>query len=339
MKNKDVINLKINIGELLFDELIKIFEDTFCKLKGKELIQRMKEEKMLGRKTKYDMIFIEWLRNDYNSVLFANSAIEIFEKYKLDDKQQYLFLKKASMFGVSMSYQDKSLLTKNIVKYFDNKWLRDFYHGLQLQELANILSLGGNMKFYKYIKSLADYDEKTGYIAKNLAENMTLPNKVDYCKEVKNNKHINVFNEVYDDACVYEKWPTKIRSLVYGNDPFDIPNPIQYLNQTNLISLVKSIYVYGSGSDEETHERVKEFYDVITNRVSKGELILYDYQNTTLRNIKNESTPNLKLYQNAPYTNYVLEHFKDPPKNEDDLDVKVLKKLILYAPADERKVL
>jgi hypothetical protein len=157
-----------------------------------------------------------------------------------------------------------------------------------------------------------------------------LPENLNYQGEVPSNKTIDIFNQVFDDACVMERWPSKIDELIYSSNN-DFTQRINYLNQDNLISLAESLWIRGDSiGDDSPYQRAQRYREVIGARIVVGTLMLYDYQSPTLNKIKLSLQGRYqRLMLDAPYTNYILDNLV--ATNDEILDRR-LKKIIRFNP-------
>jgi hypothetical protein len=338
---KNNLELDFKIEEYLYNEMIKLFQRKFNVQCDEQTLKRLKEtplKSICSVTTAYGDGVIDWLER---TGLFYTTAKKLFAKYNLNAEQQFIFLKKGIDEGYleCMSFNGQTLLTNDVLKYTNWELVKRFLNCNNWTFVLDVLTAKNDMELFKKVSKTERYFYGDGYTPRELAERMDLPKNMDYSREVRNNTIINIFNTLYDDACINEKWPTKIRRLVADKiADHDVDHPVMYMNQNNIISLAKSLYEWGTGFDEPTYTRVIEFYEVIRERVSKKDLTLYDYQNSTLRNMKDNFSGEVNLSQAAPYTNYVLEQFKNPPKDEYVLDEKVLKKIIKFSPEQERHI-
>jgi hypothetical protein len=338
---KNNTELDFKIEEYLYNEMIKLLEKKFNAQCDPQTLNRLRVTPLKSIDsvtTAYGDEVIDWLKRNG---LFYTTAKKLFAKYNLNAEQQFIFLRKGIDRGYlgCMSFNGETLLTNDVLKHTDWKLIERFLNSNNWDRVLSILTAKNDIELFKKISKTSRYFRGEGYTPRNLAEHMDLPKDIDYSKEVRNNTIINIFNTLYDDACINEKWPTKIHFLVADKSfGYPITHPVIYMNQNNIISLAKSLYEWGAGFEEPTYTRVKEYYEIIRERVAKKDLTLYDYQNATLRNMKNNFSGEANLSQTAPYTNYVLEQFKNPPKDEDVLDEKVLKKIIKFSPEQERHI-
>ena len=151
----DYAKVNINLGEMLFDELIKIMAEEFNDLYGDKDIE------MFKKNGKYNERFVEWLNKDRVRTYFAKSVINLYADYDLDSRQQYLLVKKAYFFGISMVYDDKNLLSDNIVQNIDIEFIDKMKSKNDKDNLRIVLQKVKNIDLLKKL-----YEKKRDSITK-----------------------------------------------------------------------------------------------------------------------------------------------------------------------------
>jgi len=262
---------------------------------------------------------------------FFNMAKKHFARHKLNQEERYAFLKQAYFNGFSrcFNYEGAKLITPDFFQFFDIEYLELAISRNDYNLLAELFQNNTNKELFDFLRN--DYRIDDGYTARRIIEQMQTPQGLDYSQEVAQNDFIDIFNTIYDDACVYEKWPSKITKLACANNK-------THLNQDNLISLAKSLYDWGTGFDKPTYIGMRKYYEILTSRINDDDLTLYDYQSDTLGNMKLQIGKNVGTsIIKAPYTNYVLEQLGTRVRAEKKID-DVLKQLILFNPEEQRKI-
>ncbi|MDD3048960.1 MAG: hypothetical protein PHQ89_03165 [Bacilli bacterium] len=333
-----MIETKLN-GKEIFEIALKLLHEEFDKkFTPKELENLKNFETLTIRRLpingaialiNYDKDFEIWCRCEGT---FFNLTKKLIGEYNLDDEQQYNYLREvySSELFHCMTFNGESLIKQNVVQYVEEDLIYEMQDHLDYKNLAFLLSNQDNFDLYDTIRRSEKYT-KSGLFARNLTGLITLPIDIDYNQIVERNNTIDTYNEIFDDTCYYEYWPSKILFLV-AEKAENNPHPIKYLNQENIISLAKSLDRHGPGNGANTNTRIKEFYDIIMRRVATGDLTLFDYNNESLKEIKKSVSKELNLRTSASYTKFILTYFQDPPIKEKDIDAKVLKKLISYSP-------
>lgn len=307
-----------------------LLSDFLCPFSSKE-IERTKRDFDTG--SGQSVIEERFIRYCTWNNHFLEMAKQYFASHKLSQEERYAFIKQAYIKGFSkfFCFEGAGLLEPETYQLFDIDLMIQVMRKNDFYILAQLLQYNRSKKLIDFLKQNSIYINNDGYVPRNIVELMQTPQDIDYGQEVKQNDFIDVFNVLYDDACVYENCPSEIIGLA------SLPNK-KYLNQDNLISLAKSLYDWGTGLGTPTYAGVREYYETLTRRSNEGALTLYDYQSDTLRNMKAQLGDIVDSTKSqAPYTSYVLNQFGTRTRCKKKIDT-VLEELILFYPEETRHV-